>query len=436
MKMGGTPINLFILRPILAILPPNRLYLLAFLFFVQCLFAMSEVFYYPNLLVRNDRVIRYYYFTESVRQSFYKDIQEVQLTEAQQNEILKLDLPAIHARFCQDVADCKPYKFEITADGLLRVYYVGNNFNLHEKRNFSRNAQGRFFKVLDNFANLFESAYAINPNCLNVEWENVLHRRKPVFLTLTVPKQTLDDKEAKKQLLKPLLDNLQKNYGLKTYIWKAEAQARGAIHFHCTIDSFIHHDIARRLWFRLLQRNHCLVDQLTIKNASNIVHLNQIRNMETMKAELAGYFAANRDAEGRLVHKHDRNQRVRDITGNTWGCSDNLRYPPLTYENISMALEDRFMDNSLATIIKTHDETGLELAYTHIMRQSICVNDRTGERNEYVCIDNEPEDMKRARLLYHYSHAAAIYGGRSLTPSERDFLLKNSLFCINANTVH
>lgn len=79
------------------------------------------------------------------------------------------------------------------------------------------------------------------------------HQQFATFLTLTLPsKQVHTDKVIRKCLLK-YIDNLRKNYKVKFYVWKAETQQNGNIHFHLLIDRFIPYNRLRKLWNTILQ---------------------------------------------------------------------------------------------------------------------------------------------------------------------------------------
>lgn len=81
-------------------------------------------------------------------------------------------------------------------------------------------------------------------------WENENYL---AFVTLTIPyKQMHTDAFLRKKALIPFIDNLRKTYNVKYYIWKAEAQTNGNIHFHLIIDKFIRYDKIKRLWNKQL----------------------------------------------------------------------------------------------------------------------------------------------------------------------------------------
>lgn len=61
-----------------------------------------------------------------------------------------------------------------------------------------------------------------------------------VFLTLTLSSQQVhEDKEIKKLVLEPYLKWLQREYDVKNWLWKAEKQRNGNIHFHLIIDRYV-----------------------------------------------------------------------------------------------------------------------------------------------------------------------------------------------------
>lgn len=69
------------------------------------------------------------------------------------------------------------------------------------------------------------------------------------FVTLTLPaEQTHSDKEITSVCLNNFLNVLRKQAGVEDYLWKAEAQGNGRIHFHITTNKFIHWQDVRKWW--------------------------------------------------------------------------------------------------------------------------------------------------------------------------------------------
>lgn len=72
------------------------------------------------------------------------------------------------------------------------------------------------------------------------------------FVTLTLASEQIhSDGVIKEELLNQFLTELRQDYGLKNYLWKAEKQKNGSIHFHIIIDIFIHWAVIRRKWNRI-----------------------------------------------------------------------------------------------------------------------------------------------------------------------------------------
>ena len=78
---------------------------------------------------------------------------------------------------------------------------------------------------------------------------------KIAFATLTLPaKQIHSDNEIKGKCLNQILIELKKYYNVKNYIWRAEKQKNGNIHFHILVDKFIPHQELRDRWNRIVNK--------------------------------------------------------------------------------------------------------------------------------------------------------------------------------------
>jgi len=79
---------------------------------------------------------------------------------------------------------------------------------------------------------------------------------KPVFFTLTISDdQELTDYSVKQQMLKKMIMQLKYNGLLHYYIWKAEPQKRGNIHFHVVGDRYIDKFDLQSRWNKI-QKDH------------------------------------------------------------------------------------------------------------------------------------------------------------------------------------
>jgi hypothetical protein len=85
----------------------------------------------------------------------------------------------------------------------------------------------------------------------NSSKEHVIQHTKKemVFLTVTLPaSQQHSDLEIKREILKPFMRILREKFNTINYIWKAESQANGNIHFHIVIDVYIEKKIVTEIW--------------------------------------------------------------------------------------------------------------------------------------------------------------------------------------------
>lgn len=81
------------------------------------------------------------------------------------------------------------------------------------------------------------------------------NRHKVVFATLTLPSaQCHSDTEIKSKCLNQLLTELRSVYGRLLYVWKAERQKNGNLHFHLLLNRYIPSRELRDRWNRILSK--------------------------------------------------------------------------------------------------------------------------------------------------------------------------------------
>jgi len=74
------------------------------------------------------------------------------------------------------------------------------------------------------------------------------------FITLTLPaKQFHSDGHIKSKMLDHFLQKLRRSHKMKFYLWKAETQINGNIHFHITTNVFIEYWLIRKYWNDILE---------------------------------------------------------------------------------------------------------------------------------------------------------------------------------------
>lgn len=141
------------------------------------------------------------------------------------------------------------------------------------------------------------------------------------FITLTIPQNEVipSDKFVKEEVFHPWIQYARKYYGLRNYIWKAEVQKNGMLHFHITTDTFLHHARIRKSWNRLLLKKRLLSDfENKYHHANpNSTDVHSVRKVSDLSAYLAKYLC-----------KKDEGKRK--VSGKLWGCNYELSHEKKT----------------------------------------------------------------------------------------------------------
>jgi len=166
------------------------------------------------------------------------------------------------------------------------------------------------------------------------------HKWKLSFLTLTLPTQGNTTDIQVKSILNSFLTLAKYNYGLHSYIWKAEPQSRGVIHFHITSDCYMWKNSVRYEWNRLLAKSGLLNGHHDPPSTK----IHSTYRVSNMAAYLTKYFIKPPTAfavppfkpkfDGLAVSKRGNDEisfsfpeklfYIRPISGRLWGCSQSL----------------------------------------------------------------------------------------------------------------
>lgn len=118
--------------------------------------------------------------------------------------------------------------------------------NVKELGTISKNQRKTIVKAVENLSAMVLMNYQKKLG----KW----HQQYLTFVTLTLPyKQMHSDKILRKSQTR-FLENLTKTYKVQHYIWKAETQQNGNIHFHLLIDRAVKWQDIRRLWNKQLNK--------------------------------------------------------------------------------------------------------------------------------------------------------------------------------------
>lgn len=134
------------------------------------------------------------------------------------------------------------------------------------------------------------------------------------FITLTLSgKQEHSDEFIKNHMLYPFLRWMARSHKAKMYLWKAEAQKNGNIHFHITANTFIHWKSIRRKWNQI-QSKHGYLRKWTegnVRGDPNSTDVHAVIKTEQIAKYMCKYMVKN---------EPDR----RKIEGRLWACSPAL----------------------------------------------------------------------------------------------------------------
>ena len=200
-----------------------------------------------------------------------------------------------------------------------------------------------------------------NINCLIEVAKSVGKTSTFLTLTLPAPQASHTDNDIKRKVLTPFIQELQRVYGVELYLWRAETQANGNIHFHLVLDKPIYNTPKTglpltRCWNkhtetlgfvtryairqRIKYKNGFFIDEERIKkqmevgktrdeaekqqkaaytrgvacnwSQPNSVDIHAIKSIDNLAAYVAKYCTKNEPIR-------------RKVEGRLWGCSDKLR---------------------------------------------------------------------------------------------------------------
>lgn len=147
------------------------------------------------------------------------------------------------------------------------------------------------------------------------------------FLTLTMssPTNNIPDKTITKTLLEPFLQTLRRKYKCKSYVWRAEKQKNGNIHFHITTNQYIPYDQIRDDWNRV-QNKLGLIDQFEHKHGHrnpNSTDIHSVRGVRDLARYMVKYMSKEVPEDQKVFCKQ-------------WDCSKDLKIR----ENICIEIDN------------------------------------------------------------------------------------------------
>jgi hypothetical protein len=191
------------------------------------------------------------------------------------------------------------------------------------------------------------------------------------FITLTLSDaQAHSDHFIKQTLLKNFIDALRRSLPAISYVWKAEAQKNGNIHFHIITDHFIDKSVINYIWNKAQTRHGYTDKYFTTGKGRNppSTETRKVKGHERSANYMCKYFAKDYselslfEACAKKAQLHNEAKSItsrsklrkyvdeiealiavidqhtrRKIKGKLWGCSDNLLCKPFSeiFEGLS-----------------------------------------------------------------------------------------------------
>lgn len=156
------------------------------------------------------------------------------------------------------------------------------------------------------------------------------------FITLTIAQEQRVLADEGHKALKVFLQHFKRPWSkrrmseqVRSYIWKAELQERGQLHYHITTNSFLHHVEIRRVW-NDLQKARGWLDSFKAKQGHwnpNSTDVHSVYKIRDVKKYLSKYLAKQN-----LIPAPELGEAgfqalwiAPSIGGKVWGCSEDLK---------------------------------------------------------------------------------------------------------------
>lgn len=169
----------------------------------------------------------------------------------------------------------------------------------------TRNVRCRMKSAIDGFISAIE---AHNQTCARDSKHLI------TFVTLTISaSQMHSDKELNRLLLMPMIQKLMRNKAVVNYIWKAEKQSNGNIHWHILIDRYVHWRWLRDAW-NATQALHGYLDNYQSMHGhqdANSTDIHRLKGIHNIAAYITKYICKNSQQNG--------------LECRVWGCSAGLK---------------------------------------------------------------------------------------------------------------
>jgi hypothetical protein len=223
------------------------------------------------------------------------------------------------------------------------------------------------------------------------------------FVTLTMcSKQIHSDATIIREVLEPLLNYLRKHYKMKSYIWRAEKQKNGNLHFHLVTDVFLPWLELRNAWnkyqqnlgyvtrYAALQKEwHKTGFQVRKKllkywsaesqfkayckgqeedwNNPNSADIHSIKKVKNVKKYICKYLSKNAKTEiSDEALRGDTVDNILSISNRLWSCSEPLSKARGAKTDYTNEIGEELLKISGAKEVQTVITSNYSVYYIHI----------------------------------------------------------------------
>lgn len=219
---------------------------------------------------------------------------------------------------------------QIQNEGNLKLNYPSGHMN--------RKIRLRINKILHNWYEALTIGTTTNSNIV---------KRQFTFITLTLPSEQMHtDKDLHRKALNNFIIIIKRKFNVVNYLWRAEKQKNGNLHYHILADAYIHYLKVRDTWNKILEplgyidifeknnghRNPNSTDIHSLKKAKNAVKY--ISKYTSKSDTLDNYHKLQAQYSQGLIATEDFNLQAAEylqkldnekINARVWGCSDNIK---------------------------------------------------------------------------------------------------------------
>ncbi len=186
-----------------------------------------------------------------------------------------------------------------------------------------------------------------------------------ITLTLSYSQGDFTDPEIMVKCFQPMLRILREKFGVVSYVWRAERQVNGNIHYHIMTDTWCNWRYVRTYWNRC-QNKLGLIDQFEKEHGHrdpNSTDIHSVKAIRNLAAYMAKYMAKGAPKEKKLWQSDAPAENV--INGKVWDCSMNLKkakFPSLVIDG------ETFTAVNLSFTV--FNDKILEMDFAHLCIQS------------------------------------------------------------------